>query len=425
MPVAARTLTSIPRFSTILHRHYPNVDWTRQQIVLGVLGARINEVAAVASRRRGEPRSQIIDDGFVRHTPVWPNCAWWGRALRMADLWCPSTMHRMFCLPNRVADSSHVDTIPCLTADLDYPSQVPHEGSVFLQLSDLGIPPTIMVRSPRRGYHLFWYLRDPLVMRWERAEGTGVWRLSNGAAQGLAWWRDISFRLHAGLVYNDIPADPTGAGNAARMMRRPRGGNVVGVWPKEYTLDEMTTRLDPYRALGHKRCTVGGMEFSTIISELVQMPGAEEGQRDQVGYRFAMAVVAATAGNEILARRICYAWAARCVPQWSQREMEYCVRYALRLHREKRLFFWGRKSMPSCHSGLNRSDAARRTHRIRRIRSNDAIAGAISEMVQEGIPEPIRRVSEVARRAGVDRKTVTRYRKEILSELNQTGEYGL
>ena len=359
----------------IIRTHYQNVDWKRQLLALAII--------------RGRGLSQYLA------RPQDP------AALR-AHYWSPTTQHRFYsCSFNSLA-ADRVDTLPCLFADVDYPSREsrPAWGEVYVSLLDEGLPPTLIIETPNRGFHLYWYLKRPLIARYERDEN-GVWGLRKGAEKGLAWWRDLSFMLHRRLIALGIPADTAGAGSPARLLRFPREENVR-YWhsPALYEMQQLTDQLESWRL---------SRALSLGSGRMVSLEGAPEGERNSHCWKLALPLAAEYKGEE-QGLRILLDWAGRCDPPYSQGETLYVWRWAVRKVLAGEGFVYKKRT-----GERTRKEQGPYAGKMNKLSTDEKIAAAIAEMQANGWKDPFNEwggMKELSRLSGVTTRTLSQKAKQ-------------
>lgn len=384
---------------SFVNDHY-TADWRRQRLVWGVSQQKVTYFSP--------SRGKQLEAGALWQISATPDSdRWWAVAKRHAEYLCPSTLHRFFSQKKKSyrACSEEVDTIPWVVQDVDYheaPKKKPTANQIFGACLDLDFLPTVILETPR-GYHLWWKLTEPIIVRWTENPATGAWAPRSEALAAVAWWRDISYALCRALLAQGLPADPAAAGQPARLFRKPTRSNMVYTMPlSTYSLIQMDDRVRPYKGV-RRQLTVGGVRITALLDALEEIPGVAEGHRNAMCWKIAAAALAATNGDAPTAWRVVRNWSSRCVPAYPQGEAQSTFNSILRRYRQGRVF-----SMPN-HKGLfSRSEAARNATRHRSLVVQEAVTGAMEAMVAEGYPDPRRNVSEIARRAQVTRNSVYR-----------------
>lgn len=366
--------------------HYP-VDWSRQIIALAVL-------------RQGAQR-------FLSQYTATPLQA---PQVERSDYWSPSTYHKMFLRPLEGVAADYTDTVPALFADLDWHGSeaAPYWGEVYLELLDADLLPTLLVKSPR-GIHLYWYLRDPLCMRWEKSK-TGVWAPMKGAQKGLAWWRDVSFSLHRRLISLGLPADTAAAGSPARLLRTPHPWNVCHWDPSTvWTLDELADRTESFKMTKSYAISPG---LRVALDE-----GVEQGERNAHCWRLALRLAAVYREDLAAGWRQLAAWCGRCTPPYPEREAREVWKWAVKRIGEGRAYIYRGPSERS------RSEQGRYAARIYRSHTDEALATAVAKLQEQGVADPWSvpgGLRSIATLANIPYRTVQRRKAEMLEKISLT-----
>lgn len=399
MSLMANIALSDPLLISEIIKAFYKVNWTYQRLVFGrVHGGRINQLSC----KPGHPS--------------------WETTLGGAKYICPSTFH-LFLERGKweyaKAYTQELDNIPFIFMDIDYHGNTKKSPPIDIisAFVDLNLPPTLMIHTPH-GYHVWWALEKPIVLRWEQAPGTGAWRPNRQGMKTLSWWRNNSYALCTALNDYGIPADSVSAGQPARLMRIPTSENLVTFDPEyTYSLQDLTDSTEEWQGL-RRRYKFGNLELTSFLGDLQNWPGAEKGNRNQTCWKLCIAVLDGANGDKVLSWRIVQEWARRCVPAYPEREAGNTFRSIASNFDRKR--FYVRKAP----QGLTREQAIAKARAIRTIRKDKLISQAISEMIEEGYPEPNRFITEIARRATkiaqrtekkkrVKRDTVYRYLKDM------------
>lgn len=372
-------------FQSFTAQHYTRVDWSRQLLALAT---------ARATQEAGRVFSQYMSTPYQ------------DQAIARAHYWCPSTYHRLYRKPLQGIDAQYVDVVPALFADVDYHRTKPYYGEIFLSLLEADLTPTLMVESPH-GYHMYWYLREPLAMRWVQQQKRGVWTPHPGAMRGLEWWRDVSFALHRRLIAMEIPADTSGAGTPARLLRMPTS-STVRHWDPDttWTLDLINRRIEEYKL---KKCYVVGLRRKVSLDE-----GLPEGERNQGCYHLALALAQEYKNNPESGWRALAGWCGRCTPAYPQAEAGAVWKWAVRkvLSGKAIGFRWetGERT---------REQQGPYARKIVQAKIDEKIASAVATMQAEGIADPwgvrggVKRIAELA---GIPYRTVSAKKKKILEK---------
>lgn len=362
------------------------INWSYQRLVFGAVG----------------------NAGHINQLSCTPEHRSWETVLGGAKYICPSTFHQFYVRPNARALTEELDNIPFLFMDIDYHGNMKKSPPIDLYsaFADLNLPPTLMIHTPH-GYHAWWALKKPIVLRWEQAPGTETWRPNRQGMKALSWWRNNSYALCTALNDYGIPADPVSAGQPARLMRIPTRENLLTFDPEyTYSLQDFTDNTEEWQSL-RRRYKFGNLELTSFLGDLHNLPGAEQGNRNQTCWKLCIAVLDGTKGDRALGWRIVQEWARRCVPAYPEREAWNTFNSVSRNFNQRR--FYVRKAP----QGLTREQVTAKARAIRTIRKDKQISEAISSMIEEGYPEPNRFITEIARRASVKRDTVYRYLKNM------------
>lgn len=366
--------------SAFFATHYP-VDWTRQVLALAIL-------------RQGAQKL------LSQYTATPLQTAQVDRSM----YWSPSTYHRYYRRPLVGVAAEAADTIPCLFADIDWHDSTeppPYWGEVYVQLLDADLTPTLLVQTPR-GLHLYWYLQEPLRMRWERSS-QGVWAPMAGAQKGLAWWRDTSFALHRRLISLGLPADTSAAGTPARLLRTPHPWTVRH-WDSStlWTLDAVAKRCEEHRMTKRYAITPG--------RRVALDQGVEQGQRNDHCWRLALRLAAEYREAPEAGWRQLSEWCSRCTPAYPEREARPVWAWAVRRTAEGRAYVY------RSPSERTREAQGRYAARIYRSRTDEAIAGAVAQLQAQGIADPWSTpgaLKVIAGMAGISYRTVKGKKKQI------------
>lgn len=369
-------------YPEILANHYNSVDWKRQFLIFGTLA----------------------NIGISQYSSSPAQTKLWTGAEEAATWTTPSTFHRLFTRRNAFIDSGTVDTIPALFVDIDYPAEKPYFGEVFLSLLELDLSPTLLVETPH-GYHAWYFLDAPLVMRWTKTD-SGIWAPLPGAAKALAYWKDVSRGLCRRLIIAGIPADPAAAGSPARLMRKPTAENVRmydehNLW----TLDQISKRIEAAKIqrisvpLHGRRVGVFG--------------GVAEGERNAACWRLALGLAASFPGAEVeTGKRALLEFAARCTPPYPEREALAVWKWAARLAAEGRIFSEFSYTAPE-RSRQEQGPYARKIHSLAIDAKIDA---AIERMIAAGVADPWEHPRALAREAAIPEKTIQRRKKNLKNQ---------
>lgn len=395
-----------------------SVDWTRQILALGVLrpllppAVRETADALIRARLFAEwtreaeaapraSRSKYFRFAQITATPEHES------VLNRAAYWSPTTFHRLYGRPVHGMDAGFADTVPCLFADIDYREKPPYWGQVYLDLLEAGLEPTMLVTTPR-GFHAYWYLEEPIRIRWER-EG-GLWRPLHGAVKALAWWRDVSFALHRRLIAMGIPADTAGAGTPARLLRFPhrdetrreKGGYAEHYDPSRlWTLDDLNSRIADWKLTRRLSVPMSGRRLS--LSE-----GAEEGERNGACWRLALVLASEHSKAPEAGLRSLLHWAARCTPPYPESEVRHVWAWAVRKVERGEAFSYACRP-----SERSRKEQGKYARQIVKSKVDEAITAAVAEMRAEGVDDPWKHVMAIVKKSGIPERTVRRRKTEL------------
>lgn len=381
----------------LLATHYKNTDWQHENLIFAASMAVLSQIM----KQQGKP-FKASDPKAKWQFSSNPNDPRW-KTVYSAEWMSPVTYHRLFAYPERgkSIDSKLIDAIPGVWADVDWhsnPSRKWHWGDLHVALLEMGIPETLLLETPR-GFHVFWYFREPLRCRWEKAD-TGEWRQKNGVKKALSWWRDVSFALHHTLIEAGIPADVSCAGQTARLMRRPSEKNVR-FYDEHclYDLQELSDLTESYRL--EKVYQVGSMQIHTdgIVPQ---------GMRNSACWPLALSLAKEYKGAE-KGLKILLKWCnEKCVPAYPEAAAKPIWKWACRKQAEGRLFF--SLSTPSQRSRKEQGKYASKKYRLS---TDEKISRAVLEMKAAGITEPWNDISELSFRSGVSKKTLSRRKKNL------------
>lgn len=418
----------------LLSRLYSSVCWTRQVLILAALKPLIpDEILTIkedTERRRAlsswyrtaqlrsmdrEGRKNYFRFNQYAATPEQTS------AVLRAAYWSPTTYHRYFKYPLSTLDAGKIDTVPCIFVDCDYmpgPSgqiRRPPAEDVLCRLFDADLLPTMLVDTPR-GYHIYYYLQEPLVMRWEKT-GFDSWRPMPGAVRGLDFWRDVSFALHRRLLALGIPADTAGAAAPARLLRMPHRDErkrTAGGWchhyesERRFTLDELNKTVEEYKM--RRTLTIGGGR-KISLSE-----GVEEGERNSVCWKLAQILASEYRRTPEAGWRALAAWCGRCSPAYPEAEARPVWRWALRAA------LAGRVATYKWETGeRSRKEQGPYARKIVKNKIDEAVSAAVAAMQAEGISDPwaIRGgVKAIAERSGIPYRTIKRRKKDFTEKIS-------
>ena len=376
--------------STILENHYA-VDWRRQLLAFAYL----RDCAL-----RQFTTSPALD-GWPQH--------------EKAEYMSPTTYHRFFSLSNPGLDADRVDMIPAIFADIDYrwPEERPHWGEIHLTLLELGIPATLIVQTPNKGFHLWWFLKQPLRTIWKPVETIArrageearpLWAPTPAAVRALSWWRSVSHAVHHALISRGIPADTIGAGTPARLLRVPNDANTRYYDPANtWTMQQLTDTLEGYFLT--KRLQVCNSKLALAYAE-----GAPEGVRNATATRLALLLAAQHLHTPEAGVRALYAWCDRCTPPYPHREALSVWRWALRRAEAGEVFAYAAPRV----SERTRSEQGRYMRAQVSAAIREKIAAAIVDLQQGGV-DPFARGGArlIAAKADIPLLTVRKHLKDI------------
>ena len=373
-------------YPKILARHYAAVNWKLQVLIFG----------------------RLSGDG-MRSFSTAPDRQTFLQKIARATYASPCTYHRIFHARNNTILSGKLDTIPAVFVDVDYhrdPERKPYWGELYVDLADAGLDPTLILETPR-GFHLFFYLENPVVMRWEKTDG-GVWKPRPEATTALKWWTEISFALHRRIIAAGYPADTSAAGSPARFMRKPTEENVRHYdESRTFSLGGLNDLLESWK-LDRIFSTPSYRKLYTTLWE----DGAVEGERNTKCTKLAGILVCEYGKTPEAGLRILQEWARRCcTPAYPENEVRYVWSSAYRKWLRGEL-----GSMPTRTNERTRREQGPYAARKYRSSTDEAIAAAVVKMQAAGCPDPWKHTRALAREAGITHATIINRKGNFPSE---------
>lgn len=366
-------------YNQILANHYA-VNWKKQVLIFG----------------------RIVNEYFRQFATV-PGATTWDKT-KYATYASPCTYHKLFRKRTNTIFYENLDTIPCFFADIDYhgPKTKPYHGELYIDLLENGLQPTLFLETPR-GFQLFYYLRSPLIMRWENIDGT--WKLREEAYKARKWWNDISIALSRKIISIGYPADTGAILSPARLMRKPTDENVRHYDENcLYTMDSLNDAVESWK--NTKILSWPGMRKLLIDS----WNGVEEGQRNNIGSRIAMGLAYENQQTPEAGQRVFFQWCGRCTPPYPENEARYVWASAMRKALRGEICLLPRESERTW------AEQGPYAAKIYRTRTDEKIAAAVLELQAEGIQDPWKNLNLIARRAGISYKTIWKRSKDFESK---------
>ena len=337
-----------------------------------------------------------VVDHFVQQFGVTPLKGW--QHAEKATYLCPATIHRIY-RGKQTVDSANLDNIIAFTVDVDYKNTAKkYFGEIYVDLLDAGIPPSMIVDTPH-GYHCWYFLKEPLVMRWtETAEG---WKLRKEAEQALSWYRCIANALIHRFISLGLPADRI-ANSPARLFRNPTTANIRHLdMGQKYSMHQLSDNLESWNL----NRSVSVPAFRKILT--THFDGVREGCRNQIGCKVALALVSEYGAMGL---QHFLSWADRCDPPYPHFEAEAVWRSVFKKWAKGEISFVRREAV---RTRQEQGPYARKQYSAK---LDERIAAAVVRMQAAGCADPWQHPRALAKEATIPLRTIMEKKKDIFSE---------
>lgn len=341
-----------------------------------------------------------VIDCFLSQFSTSPKLKGWKHS-STATYICPNTIHRLYKTKNQYIDSANLDNIICFAVDVDYKnSQKKDFGDMYLALLDAGIPPSLIVDTPH-GYHVWFLLQQPLVMRWKQDQDDNKWQLRPEAEKALSWYRSIQMALIHRFISLGYPADRI-ANSPARLFRNPTEQNILHLdLGQRYTMNQLSDTLESW--VLDRSITVPA--FRRILT--TNFEGVREGRRNAIGCKVALALVSEY--GEIGLQHF-LSWCDRCDPPYPHDEARAVWRSVLKKWDKGEISYVRRENIRT------RQEQGPYARKIYSSKVDEKIAKAIIEMQAQGCPDPWNYPRALAKKSDIPEATIKSKKAELLKK---------